>query len=656
MLEADRVHAWRDAAWRRLWLLIFPLALPALAPFYTEGLTRSFDGGLHLLRLGLLDRLMRSGVFYPRWAPDALLGYGYPLFNFYAPAAYYLAEALVLLGLSPYAAFIAVMAIFVLAGGLGMYALALAIFGRRHHLAALVAAVAYVYGPYLLTNVYIRGAIAEAGAQALLPWILLAARGLYRGDRPQRSAFALALLLGLLAVTHTITLLTLPPILLLYMLLHWWTTGRDRAAAHWSAAALLGAMGISAFFWLPLIGERRYLAGTAYAISASVWLPASMWTWGNFLDTGLTYAHTFARPIRLGWLQTLLALAGYIMARSKLPRQDIAEWRFFAGMAILLALLMGSWALPLWLNVEALSIIQFAWRLLALLSLPLALFAGGIVLRPSAAPVRLSLAGLIIVLIIAGQQPRLDWMDVFASETVDVSAPVLAQNEIEKGVLGGGEGNSSIQEFRPRWADRTLLLDPATVDPLPPIDTTLLRAGDFDLSLRTRAQAPTALRLAAFYFPGWRVRIDGGPGLTPYPSTNLGLLTFDVPAGEHTVDIAWAGTRLQWAASALSLAALFALALLAWRTRRRPLAAALAGVAVLALIAWVNPSGQAAAACPDCVVPARGFRRRGPAPDRLSYGAARRPGPHRLPLLAGGPRAHRTTCASSGVSPTPAAP
>ena len=156
-----------------LWLLLLALVAPALLPFYTEGLPRSFDGGLHLLRLGMLDFHIRHGDLYPRWVPELILGFGYPLFNFYAPSSYYLAEAFHVLGLTFYAAFIVSFSLLVLFAGLGMYSLARDVFGAQRPWAALVAATAYMYAPYLLTNVYIRGAIAEAAAQMLLPWILM---------------------------------------------------------------------------------------------------------------------------------------------------------------------------------------------------------------------------------------------------------------------------------------------------------------------------------------------------------------------------------------------------------------------------------------------------------------------------------------------------
>ena len=243
-----------------------------------------------------------------------------------------------------------------------------------------------------------------------------------------------------------------------------------------------------------------------------------------------------------------------------------------------------------------LSVIQFAWRLLALLSLPLALFAGGVALHPRTTPLRATLTAATIGLIVFSQQPRLAWMDVFAPETADVSAPVFAQIEVDQGALEAGEGNSAIQEFRPRWADRTLTLDADSVDPAPALDASLLRAGDFGLSLRTRAEQPSALRLTTFYFPGWQARIDARQAARIYPSTNLGLLTVDIPAGEHTVEIEWKGTLLQRVAAAVSLAALGLLAFLAWQQGRRRLVLIVAMAALLALVAWgVSPAPESVA-------------------------------------------------------------
>ncbi len=553
----------------RPWLLLSLLAAPALLPFYTQGLTRSFDGGLHLLRISLLDWYIRQGVLYPRWAPELLLGHGYPVFGYYAPASYYLVESLHLLGLSIQQAFVAILALMVITAGLGMFLLTADLFGPGARGAALVAAVAYMYSPYLLTNIYIRGAIAEAGAQALLPWVFLCIRRLLNAQTPAHYLLPVALLTAALAVMHTISLLFVPPVLLIYIAVRWWQGGGYWPALGWAGVALLLAMATSAFFWLPLVLERNHLADTAYTIAQTIWLPGSVWTWDNFLDWGWTFAHTFDRPIRLGLVQVLLAGAGFLLAW----RRD-SEWLFWGSVALIACAFMSAWALPIWLGSEILTVAQFAWRLLSILSLPLALFAGGLLTRLQGRWAQAVGALALIALIIWAQQPRLDWMDVFAPEDVDLSLPVFLQVETEKGAVDGGIGNSSIQEFRPRWAGETLELD-APDQVAPPMTLTVERADAWGMVGTVAVSNTTPLYFNDYYFPGWQVRLNGATLLDPYPSTNLGLLTVDIPPGMHTFERTWQGTPVQRWSAWLSLAGLLALMGIGWRWAERRWALAL---------------------------------------------------------------------------------
>ena len=114
------------------------------------------DGEYHLLRLFLLDHSLRAGLWYPRWLPDLFMGFGYPLFNFYAPLTYYLGVVAIRLGLDTYGALQTVTAGAVLVGTAGMYALATGLLGTAPR--GLFAAAAYVLAPYpFLHNLYLRG-------------------------------------------------------------------------------------------------------------------------------------------------------------------------------------------------------------------------------------------------------------------------------------------------------------------------------------------------------------------------------------------------------------------------------------------------------------------------------------------------------------------
>jgi hypothetical protein len=70
------------------------------------------------------------------------------------------------------------------------------------------------------------------------------------------------------------------------------------------------------------------------------------------------------------------------------------------------------------------------------------------------------------------------------------------------------------------------------------------------------------------YYPAWRVTLEDGSVLPTYPSTNLGLLTIDFPAGLHTLYLRWAGTPWQRLATWLSLLTLAVLTVFVWRTNR----------------------------------------------------------------------------------------
>jgi len=125
---AKTIAAWVSA---RLWLTLPLLALPALWTFFASGLPASADGMLHLMRLVLLDRHVQQGVFFPRWVPQLFLGYGCPVFNFYAPSTYYLAEALHLLGLGYEQSLMAALGLLVLASGVVMFLLTRKVFGPQ---------------------------------------------------------------------------------------------------------------------------------------------------------------------------------------------------------------------------------------------------------------------------------------------------------------------------------------------------------------------------------------------------------------------------------------------------------------------------------------------------------------------------------------------
>ncbi len=540
---------------------LLAIGLPALWPLMVDELPRTADGKLHLLRLVLLDNSLHHGVPYPRWFTELMTGYGFPVFNFYAPGSYYLAELLHLLGLGYYQAMAAAYAALILIAGFGMLLLAGDLFGSRRTPAALVAAAAYTYAPYFLTNAYMRGAIAEVGAQALLPWVLWSLRRVFHAGQPSRYAPILATLLAALVLTHTLMLVVAPPVLLAYFIFLWVRTGRQAATFRWGAVGIVTAVALSAFFWAPAALQRSYLSDYGFKIAREVFLPENVWTWHSFIDTGIRHIYSLAIPFRLGLAQLALALVGAVFAR----RRD-GEWLFLIALAILCGLGIGKFTLPVWLSNPVLVAVQFPWRLLSVMSVPLALLTAGIVARPRSRAWQMGIGLVAVGVLVAANRPVLPPLQTQPADNAALTVPAIAQWEANN---SNQWGTTSTREFLPEWVDLDggLAADPpfASLRSAALTDVSVQNAGPYQLTVDVNSQEAGPLRLATFFFPGWQATLDGNRRLASYPSTNLGLLTVDIPAGQHRLHLSWMGEPVVPLSGVLSVVALVWLAWCGWR-------------------------------------------------------------------------------------------
>ena len=185
---------------------------------------------MHFFRLVEFDQILRSGVLYPRWAPDFVFGLGYPVFNFYPSGSLYLAELFRYgFGLGYLDAAKWTFAIGLLGSGVTMYLLARELLPERTAwaLGAVLAAVAYVYAPYHLADLYVRGALSEATAYLFLPLVFWADLRLAR-TRHLRYLLAGAVALALLIYTHHLTAFLFLPYYIGFVLLRAWRQPASR--------------------------------------------------------------------------------------------------------------------------------------------------------------------------------------------------------------------------------------------------------------------------------------------------------------------------------------------------------------------------------------------------------------------------------------------
>ncbi|MBP6015952.1 MAG: hypothetical protein KA586_04470 [Candidatus Promineofilum sp.] len=576
------------------WLSVWPLLSRASLP---EGT----DAELHIFRLHELSYLIRGGEFYPRWAPDFYHGYGYPIFNYYAPLTYYLALPLELLpAIDAVAATKVVMVAGMLAAGLGMYGYGRDSWGRR---AGFVAAALYVYSPYLqYIDPHVRGALPEAFSFGVFPLALWALDRLRR--RPTLGSWVAAPVLTA-AVILSHNLLGLFFFGLVAAWVAWqgillWRGNRppveehsvvgplNRSVIFRLASALFIGLALAAFFWLPVILERNAVtlgtligAGDNYDFRTHFLSLRELLSFSASPDWGATQS-PFLFNLGVGqWMAGLVGIAMLVTRRAR-EREQLA---FFALAAALIILLMTPLSQPLWEAIPFLPYFQFPWRLLGAAVAMLAILGG---------------AGVESVARLWEQR-----RSVTAGRSVWIYAGVIALTLLLALPLSQpapwapfGEVNTlrmSLIENSGRWLGTTSTADyvPATVITLPPrrgsVVAPIERGNVPDrvnrdampvgaevvaevvrpLLTRYHVTAPKQfrLRLYQFDFPGWRVTVDGQPAVTELAEPE-GFIVVLVPQGAHIVEVKFGSTWPRTMGWGITLVGLLLLGLGGWSLHR----------------------------------------------------------------------------------------
>jgi hypothetical protein len=255
------------------------------------------------------------------------------------------------------------------------------------------------------------------------------------------------------------------------------------------------------------------------------------------------------------------------------PGKERALILFFAAAAITLVFFMMPLSAPLWQALPLAALIQFPWRLLALTAVALSILSG--LALPHASRLTPHASHLTPALI-------LSVVAVLASfpYTLPQYTPIPASAD---GPLLSIEFELTYTDMRgmTRWTqemppDSPLVAQYQAGGPLEKLVTAealapgasleMIRAGGASDEMWVRSSQGTALRFYTYYFPGWRVYVDGQrlPDSALRPETVYGLLTVDIPPGEHHVLLRWGDTPVRLTGKILTLACLaLALALVA---------------------------------------------------------------------------------------------
>ncbi|MFH0943415.1 MAG: hypothetical protein V1810_04555 [Candidatus Beckwithbacteria bacterium] len=492
-------------------IVIWPLFIP---DFY-----QSHDGELHLARIAAYSQALKQGQFPVRWAANLNYNYGYPIFNFVYPLPYLLASGLNLLGFSVIVSLKTILGLSLVLSGIFMY-LAVKI-KLKNDWAGLAAATVYVLAPYRILNVYIRAALGETVAFIFAPLILL---GYWKKN------FWL-MILGMvgLILSHNALALVFLGFLGLLMI--------KKIKTFILPLGL--SLGLTAWFWLPSLLELKYTLAKVYlsqkdfhdyfvSLKDLVYMP---WSFNGEQI-----------PTYIGWLSIgIMALFIYQLIKKRVNR--FFGWVLVAGWFFSL-FFCTKYSVWWWEQLPLLAFFQLPWRWLSLTVLITAIAAGWIRFNK-----------LIVILSIVLALP------IIKVKPSDLINQIDFQN-YPKTTTWHNEGS-------PVWtAGEADHYPTAPFEVIGQAEVTVWQRQDLKHEFKISSQEESRFIDNTVYFPGWRVIIDNQTAEIQFQDPSYrGLITFNIPQGNHQVEVIFTRTKVRLIAELISISS-FAVLLLIFKRRR----------------------------------------------------------------------------------------
>ena len=526
--------------------LIFLLGIFAFAPLFHPYFIGTHDGGIHLERSVLFTRAIREGTLVPRWDGSLSYGYGYPIFIFYAPLVYYASAFFSLLGFDPASALKLTLFSAYYLSGLFMYLWARRFWGKA---GGLVSAVAYIYAPYHILDIYVRGSAAEFAAMAFFPAILFFLQS-WSDTNKRRYLAGLALSYGGLIATHNISALVFTPVIIACLFLQ--RKGSPRGNKTSAVLALAGGLALSAFYWAPALYEMKYIhaARLSWAMPSefSVYLFqlfSPFWSWKGASpaspESGLSF--------QLGALHYIVVIASlYLILSGRIGRENKRTLLAACAGTIILSLMMLFPFTFFWDYFPLAKNIQFPWRLLSIIILGPSLAAGYFAGMFGNKKMMAALAVSALFILFA--------LDYCSAKYYKLDREALSPARIAK----SGSTTTVADEYAPVWTEAApaeLSFGSRVVE-----GEAEITVKDFSSHLRIYEISSSGGALVEFghyWYPGWYAFLGGKNAVLE--RSRAGLMRVRIPAVKSILELRFKNTPFRLVALLVSCAVFLAVAI-----------------------------------------------------------------------------------------------
>ncbi len=340
-------------------ILVSLLSLLHLYPFIGTDFPVTHDAQNHLFRIANYRIALKEGQIPPRFAPNLLNGYGYPVFNYNYPLTNILSVPFSILKLHPELTLKILFGFFTVTGMIGVYSLARVM--KYDYISSLFALSLFATSPFLFSTIVYRGNIGELMAIALMPWVLWS---LVRLKNYQGISLSFIVFLTLFALSHNLTVVFSIPIFLLFGVILF---GKEKA--HWITLLknIVVSTTLVTWFWIPAIFEQSQVVVSNASLVSQ--FSQHFLNFGQLLFSPLTFGFSFpgfidSLSLQIGLPLIMIFLFGVILF-IKEKRLITSQKMEFSFLIIIFATLFGTVVISsiFWETFTFLKILQFPWRL-----------------------------------------------------------------------------------------------------------------------------------------------------------------------------------------------------------------------------------------------------------------------------------------------------
>lgn len=523
-------------------ILILLLSLFTLKDLAKPGFFTSHDGPHQIVRFYYFDQALRDGQIPPRWAGGLLYGYGYPLFIFSYHLPWFISEIVHFLGLSIIDSVKATFFIAYFISGITMYIFQKESFGR---FPAFVGTFLYLIAPFRFSNIFVRAASGDATAFIFPPLLFLALKKIKekKALNPLWISIGAFSYAGLL-LSHAMIFVLYSIVILLYIL---WNLlfGVQRNSLYQFTFVILFGLGLGSYYLIPSLVEKNitrftHVMNMFFTGSTFVDLHSLIYSkWGY----GMINAQEGGMSLQIGMAQWIVVIICSFYLIKKVVNRNILkniqknnEILFHFLLFIILIGSMLKISFPFWKLLSNIMVIDFTWRVLAIVIFVISIL-GGYIVKNS----RFSFFMGMILIVIAIYTNR---NHIHINQSLDW--PLEFFLKLEK-------TTNTFDEYMPTWVNDSQISENkpkimvGNKDSLINIKENRSNLLTFEVNTTEKDN----VRINTIYYPGWEVYTDG---VDMNVEKNPGnYMEFPVNKGSHTIIAQFKETPIRQISNFISL-------------------------------------------------------------------------------------------------------